>query len=322
MHLGSPSFPRGGPFAFLARLPFPPFLRHARRVGPFRQGKPIPLPTPELDAYEKELRARSHRKVTYAGIACIGLVSPLVVLLVMGTLPDLIFRAKNPLHGLSTPVRTKVGATVAEARATATREETALREGVSAAIRDGVEAHPELGRCPYTHAHTETRFDQGLDTSSSFARMSDPELCTACRALRLEADALERTLTEKTREKDFDRRTEQRLAKLDGLGRYSVVLNVTSEGAPSGIPHQNFISGHVRGRAYVWDTRTHRVVCAGDVFAESSEVIDYTYTTRDGLDVGSHAELDRALKADLRKQTTSAVADALRYMAGPRIVPE
>jgi hypothetical protein len=289
-------------------------------VGPFRQGKPIPLPTPELDAYEKELRARSHRKVTYAGIACILLVSPLIALLVMGTLPDLIFRAKNPRHGLSAPVRTKVTASVAEARATATREEAALREGVAAAMRDGVEAHPELGRCPYAHTPLESRFNQGLDPSSSFARMSDPELCRACRSLRLDADALERTLTEKTREKDFDAQTEKRLSKLEGLARYSVVVNVSSEGAPSGIPHQNFISGYVRGRAYVWDTRTHRVVCAGDVFAESSDVIDYTYTTRGGLDVGSHAELDRALKADLRKQTERAVADAIRYLAGPRIV--
>ena len=64
----------------IASLPLEPVLCDAPSVGPFRQGKPIPLPTPELDEYEKELRKRSHRKVTYAGIACILMVMPLIVL--------------------------------------------------------------------------------------------------------------------------------------------------------------------------------------------------------------------------------------------------
>lgn len=299
-----------------ARLPLSAFLGHARGVGPFRQGKPFLLPTPELDAYEKELRARSHRKVTYAGIACILLVMPLIVLVGMATIPDMLYRVRNPLHGLSAPTRAKVTTTVARAREESAREEALMHEGVASAIREGIEAHPELGRCPYSHSPNLQK--ESFFAASTFTNATDPTLCRACRSLASDADTLEKMLSEKTREKDFDARAEKRIDRLT-MDRYTVVVHATRNVAPSGVPHVDFTPGFFRGRAFVWDTRAHQVVCAGDVSAESSDVIDYTYTTRGGLDIGSHAELDRALKSDMRVRTESAVADSIRYRSGPRI---
>jgi len=289
-------------------------------VGPFRQGKPLVLPTPELDAYEKELRARSHRKVTYAGVACILLFMPLFVLYGMATVPTLIEHVKHPLHAPSQEAQERARKAIAAARTRAAEEEAAASRGIAAAIRDGVTAHPELGRCPYAHSSGLAHDDPFSPTS--FARADDASVCRTCRQLLSRAAELEASLSVKSRDDDLDAAIDKRIAGLRHLGQYNVVLKVDREVAAHGTPHVDFMPGLVVGRAFVWDTERHAVVCAGPVRAESSEVVDYTYTTQNGVDVGSRSALDSALERDLHRRTERAVADGLRYVAGPRIADE
>jgi hypothetical protein len=64
-------------------------------------------------------------------------------------------------------------------------------------------------------------------------------------------------------------------------------------------------------------------VCAGEVQAENSESVDYTYETRGGVDMGSSfSGLRVALERDLKKRTDEAVLSGARYVAGPRIEGE
>ncbi len=284
-------------------------------MGPFRQGKPLVLPTPELDEYEKELRARTHRKVAYAGFACILLSMPLMVMVGMAVIPDMIHHVQHPLRGLSPEARAKGKHAADEARARAAGEEALMSKAIATAIRDGVTAHPELGRCPYDHPSAPS---DDVFFGTSFTRSKDAHICRPCRHLETAAVEIEALLDQKSRDDDRDARLESRIAGAT-LPRYAVVLHVDEEVAPHGTPHVDFTPGLVVGRAFVWDTRTHRVACAGPVRAESSEVVDYTYTTQNGVEVKSFAELDSALKTDLRKRTEVAVADSLRYVAGPRI---
>ena len=99
-------------------------------MGPFRQGKPLKLPTPELDAYEAELRARSHRKVTYAGIGVVVLTLPLLALLFQAIVPDLVYKVQNPLHTPSPAVVANGRATISRLRESAAREARARRGAV------------------------------------------------------------------------------------------------------------------------------------------------------------------------------------------------
>lgn len=291
-------------------------------MGPFRQGRPIPLPTPELDGYERELRARSHRKVLYTGIACIFLVSPLIAMAGLMFVPDWIDHAKHPLHGPRAETRTAVMTVVEAARARAASEEKAMNEGFPKAVAEGVTAHPELGRCPYSASERVSPYDFA---PSPYARSTDKALCRPCARLRTDADTLARTLDEKSRDEhlDDDLRKRARALETESSLGYSLVFRSTGEGAPSGVPHHGFVPGYVRGVVYMWSFARHEVVCAGEVQAENSESVDYTYETRGGVDMGSSfSGLRVALERDLKKRTDEAVLSGARYVSGPRIADD
>jgi hypothetical protein len=297
-------------------------LQDFRVVGPFRQGRPLPLPTPELDDYERELRARSHRKVLYTGIACIFLVSPLLVLGGLMFVPDWIDHAKHPLHGPRPETRAAVMSVVEAARARAAGEEKAMNEAFPKAVAEGVTAHPELGRCPYSARERASAYDFA---PSPYARSTDKSLCRACATLRADADALAHTLDQKSRDEHLDDelREKARALEAESVLGYSLVFRSTGEGAPSGVPHHGFVPGYVRGVVYLWSFARHEVVCAGEIQAENSESVDYTYETRGGVDMGSSfSGLRVALERDLRKRTDDAVLSGARYVSGPRIEGE
>ncbi len=286
-------------------------------MGPFRQGRPLVQPTPELDAYEAELRARAHRKVLYTVAGCVVLVAPLVVLFLMATVPEVLYKVKHPLRGVSSEAAATARASVARAREAARLEEAAAREGVERAVEQGVDAHPELGRCP-----TSTVSDAG----PGFRRLTEPHVCAACDVTASEASLLEGSLTERSREPGLDERVLGRARALDRATESPgavIIARITAEAAPHGVPHAGFTPGHVRGRAYLWELRRRQVLCVGDFEAESSESVDYKYLTRGTrgpLDESGSAELRYALERDLAERTRAAVRASLRYRAGPRIV--
>lgn len=274
------------------------------------------MPTPELDAYERQLSARSHRKVLYTVVGCLVLVAPLVVLFLLATVPDVLYKLKHPLRGVSPATQAIATASAASARAAALREEEAARAGIDAAIAQALDPHPELGECPKAGL-ARTLGDDG------FRRTSDSHVCAACDSAMLSASLLEGARAERSREPGLDDRLVRRAAALDreagALGTV-VIAHVTAEAAAHGAPHAGFTPGQVRGRAYLWDTSSHRVLCVGDFEAESSEAIDYKYMTRGPLEQGGTAELQAALARDLAERTRTAVYASLRYRAGPHIV--
>jgi hypothetical protein len=287
-------------------------------VGPFRQGKPLVLPTPELDAYEAELRARAHRKVLYTVAGCVVLVAPLVVLFLMATVPEVLSKVKHPLRGVSPQAADTARASVARAREAARVAEAAAREGVERAVEQGLDAHPELGRCPTA--------DLPPDAETSLRRLTDPHVCAACDAKASEASLLEGSLKERSRDAGLDARVVQRarrLARAVESGGAFIVMHVTAEAPPHGVPGAGFTPGQVRGRAYLWEPRSRQVLCVGDFQAESSESVDYKVLTRGPLgplgQAGS-AELQHALAQDLAARTRAAARESLRYRAGPHIV--
>lgn len=287
-------------------------------MGPFRQGKPQVVPTPELDAYEKELRARTHRKVTYTGIAVILMVLPVMFLFGRVFLEDTFHKLTHPMRAVSPAVAEEARVAIARARAQASEEEARTRRGVDEAVSKRLSAHPELGRCPYVLSPS---FTASPFATPSYRRTTDPTLCRSCNHLASAAEELERRIGEKSRDEDRDERARRAIDSLSSsrIDRYTAVLVVEKESAPFGTPHVDFHAGFVRGRAFVWDATAHEVVCVGDVYAENSEVVSYEYTTQNGFEVNGSSSLQRALTADLAKETERAVAQSLRYRAGPKI---
>lgn len=285
-------------------------------MGPFRQGKPLVLPTPELDAYEGELRAGAHRKIIYTVLGCVLLLAPLVVLFLMATVPEALYKLKHPLRGVSPAAAAVAQASITRARGVARREEQAARAGVERAVAEGLDAHPELGRCPSSGVL------QGA-YAPGFRRLTEAQVCLACDALSSQASLLEGSLKERSRETDLDERITRGASALDRSAAHLgavIVIQITAEAAPHGVPHAGFTPGQVRGRSYFWDTLRHEVLCVGDFAAESSAAVDYKYRTRGPLDPGGPAELRVALERDLADRTREAVHSSLRYRAGPHIV--
>jgi hypothetical protein len=78
---------------------------------------------------------------------------------------------------------------------------------------------------------------------------------------------------------------------------------------PLGTNASTFEPGEIRGRAYLYDFREHRVACAGDVAAKSSKQIEYTYPEGAALDVAPN--LSSSLDADLDMQLETEIVKNL-----------
>jgi hypothetical protein len=81
-----------------------------------------------------------------------------------------------------------------------------------------------------------------------------------------------------------------------------------------------FEGGLVTGRAYLWSASAGKVVCVGDVMAESSTNISYS-AENDSFDAyygrNDRGEIRAALDDDLHGQVQRAIFTAFEHAAGP-----
>jgi hypothetical protein len=92
--------------------------------------------------------------------------------------------------------------------------------------------------------------------------------------------------------------------------RQDVVVFADVYKIPRGTNPSTFEAGEIRGRAYLYDFREHRVVCAGDVDAKSSKQIEYTPAEGPALDVAP--SLSSSLVADLQLQLETEITRSLK----------
>ena len=108
---------------------------------------------------------------------------------------------------------------------------------------------------------------------------------------------------------------------LDRADRFGVeVVLVTKESQEAHVLSTGaFSPGLLRGRAYLYEFASGRVVCAADVEAKTSKSIGYVYSDHNDAPtwLGPRASLDSAIDADLRHNTESAIIAAMRVVVVP-----
>jgi hypothetical protein len=106
------------------------------------------------------------------------------------------------------------------------------------------------------------------------------------------------------------------LRALAAKGRWGREIVVVAKAArpPRLTTERTYEPGEVEGRAYLWDFREGRVLCAADVRATSSREVDFTYAgAADAkVEAGRTTRLVASLEYDLTRAVERAAHDALR----------
>jgi hypothetical protein len=208
---------------------------------------------------------------------------------------------------------------LASARARAEGAQARFEAGVREAIAQDVGPRGDLGACPVT-----------LPPASSIVRgrAAFPLLTVRRDELggRLPSQAVAEVLADARRAEAHlaAGRSEEATLYARALDRperfaYDVVLVTEADKPVRALSGTAYEPGEIAGRAYLYDFASQRVVCAGDVRAQSSREVGYMYSDRDDTppSLGPLASMDDAIREDIRRQTEQAIRTALRFRSGP-----
>ena len=208
---------------------------------------------------------------------------------------------------------------IAGARARAAAEQNRFELGMRDAIGRGVVGRPDLGACPITLPTTTTLTSRATlfplltieraDLKDTLPSQAVAEVLTDVRRaeVHLAAGRLEEAAI-------YGR-------ALDRPERftYDVVLAANAAKKPLARSGSEYDPGEIEGRAYIYEFASGRVICAGEVHAKSSKVIGYVFSDRVDAParLGAVASMGDAIDEDIRMQTQRAIAEAVRWRAGP-----
>jgi hypothetical protein len=99
---------------------------------------------------------------------------------------------------------------------------------------------------------------------------------------------------------------------------YDVVLVAKSSRRPRAVTGSEFVPGTIEGRAYIYEFRSGKVVCAANIEAKSSKEIGYVFSDRADAPVGlgAIAMMGDAIEEDIRLQTERAIIREMKFRAG------
>lgn len=299
-------------------------------MSPFRQPpKPDepPVSTGDVDVWiaQQKRRGKIRMVLLWGGLV----VLPLTVVWVSCGKSSGLFD-KLAARGLDDASRVRVERAIQRAEGDRDQALTACRTAWAQAATRELTERPDLGKCPeYVATPEKPRASAGSFTFSShlpFRQVaSRAELAGAgcARGSEIEADLRDarETLARRFESPDAAEYAVKRAERMNGYWDtgYDVVFLLTSRHEAVGVPGVGFEPGAVDGLAYLYSYRTREVACVTAVHARSSTELDYMYNKdRYGLD-DRHSALDRALKTDLDYRTELAIANGMRFRAGPPI---
>jgi hypothetical protein len=308
--------------------------------GPFRQNA-APPPPPSTDGFEAEFEAqlRSKRR-RLAALVVVGLcvvLSPFFVIFYRSVSAGLAHkefeRKYEEAHRLTDAEKRELDAGLATAAAALEKRERTWADRTYASALGDVE--PGGGRCHLApSAPTITAADSYVKYGSiDLYYMGSARYRTVPGGASLGPSSELRS----ARGKLDDVRTRVATGKADrddlervrGLisGRYfedlqETVVVSTRYKAPSpyGGPG-GYEGGELAGRAYLYDHDAERIVCVGDIDAESSESVGVQYMTQGyGAGLGEYdpartTALKGALERDMEMQIRRAIASELRAVS-------
>ncbi|NOU33555.1 MAG: hypothetical protein HOO96_37135 [Polyangiaceae bacterium] len=299
-------------------------------MSPFRQPpKPDdpPVSTGDVDVWiaQQKRRGKIRMVLLWGGLV----VLPLTVVWVSCGKSSGFFD-KLTARGLDDPGRARVERAIQRAEGDRDQAMAACRTAWTQAAARELAERPDLGRCPeYLATPEKPKAAAGGFSFGShlpFRQVaSRAELATAgcARGSELEADLRDakETLTRRYETPEAAEYAVKRAERMNGYWEagYDVVFLLTSRREAVGVPGVGFDPGAVDGLAYLYSYRTREVACVTPVHARSSTELDYMYNKNQyGID-DRHTALDRALKTDLDYRTELAIANGMRFRAGPPI---
>ncbi|MBS2011278.1 MAG: hypothetical protein JST00_00085 [Deltaproteobacteria bacterium] len=280
---------------------------------PYRIPSPPPPEEPESEEpYAAVIRAQRTRGRLLTAFLCLAIVGGAAK--VARSSQQQHPRARSMEADRIGNARAAIGAAHLRATAAQTRFDHAMRE----AIGDDVGPREDLGACPIRLAEP---------SSLVRGRASFPLLTIERADLKesLPSQAVAAVLADVRRaEKHVAAgRYEEAALYARALDRddrfdFDVVLVAKHSTRPRALSGTEFVPGEITGRAYVYDFRSGKVVCAADITAKSSKEIGYVFSDRHDApaDLGAVAMMTEAIEEDLRFQTERAIAREMKLRAG------
>lgn len=282
---------------------------------PYRIPSPPPPEEPESeDPYAAVIRAQRTRGRLLTALFCLAIVGGAAK--VARSSQQQHPRVRSTEADRIGNARAAIGAAHLRATAAQARFDHAIRE----AIGDDVGPREDLGACPIRLAEpsslvrgrssfpllTIERADlkEQLPSQAVAAVLADVRRAEKhVAAGRYEEAALYARALDKDKDDRFD---------------FDVVLVTRHSTRPRALSGTEFTPGEVAGRAYIYDFRSGKVVCAADVAARSSKEIGYVFSDRHDApaDLGAVARMTEAIEEDLRFQTERAIAREMKVRAG------
>ncbi len=299
-------------------------------MSPFRQPpKPDepPVSTGDVDIWiaQQKRRGKIRMVLLWGGLV----VLPLTVVWVSCGKSSGFFD-KLTARGLDDPSRVRVERAIQRAEGDRDLALGACRAAWTQAATRELTERPDLGQCP-EHVSTpeKPKAESGgfyFSNRLPFRQVaSRAELASAgcARGQELESDLRDarETLTHRYVTPEAAEYAVKRAERMNGYWEsgYDIVFLLTSRHEAVGVPGVGFEPGQVDGLAYLYAYRTRELSCVATVHARSSTELDYMYNKdRYGLD-DRHTALSRALKTDLDYRTELAIANGMRFRAGPPI---
>ncbi len=221
---------------------------------------------------------------------------------------------------LPADTRAEIQKLLDSARGKAEASQKAWRAAIEAAAAAKLVERPDLGPCP-VRVPSPRREDEFPPDWLNQIKSANVEAakCNALDNFESRAQDIERDLGREHTARGAARLLEE-AKRLEGTRTlWEVAFVIDREVEPEPALNEQYESGVVAGRAYLFDYRSEKVECAALVVAENSESVKFSFRTRSvgPSPVEGLAEFRQALKRDLRISTYREVAERVRFRAGP-----
>jgi hypothetical protein len=287
--------------------------------------------SPENDEYSIEMFERKRRRMIYVKIAVV--VVPLLIIaryFAISISRDYqkweagLFDPEARERPLPPATKAEIQKLLADARARVEASDKAWRSAIEAASAAKLVERPDLGPCPVRVGKPPPN-DEFAPTWLNQIKADDLKSATsnALANFRERASYVERELEGEHTSRAASRLLEE-AKRIEGTTTlWEVTFLVDREIEPVGLLNEQYESGVIGGRAYLFDYRTQKVECAALVVGENSESVKFSFHTRSVAPNPTEGMLEfgQALKKDLRISTYREVAERMRFRAGP-LAPE
>ncbi len=282
-------------------------------------------PDASMDAFEAGLRRRVLRKRILTTVLAVGVIGFLFASIFRDEVDDF-FREKYEVTDAEAAEALQLAdAALADARS----RDAAWRAGL--ATLPDLAAREDLGSCPERLREPgepgepgEQYFQTSVLPKASFpfrwfGAGEDPANSAFLSSIEVDAQGIRSQVERKHYDPDPGLRVlaDARSLGLNHANQFETVFLQFERKDPHMTDAEGFTPGYVVGWAYLWDHGAGEAICATAVYATNSDTVDVTTHSLGATHMD--AGVSYQLWADLDVETWRAIAQSLKWRAGPAI---